>query len=77
MICSGRQVEIESFDLQLKSGLISKCIYLNELLAKANLNESCLDNDPVFTANGKAVLLFLNKKGNKLSNILSNKNYSL
>ena len=63
MICSGRQVELDSFDLQLKSGLISKCLYINDLLQKASLNESCLDNDPVFAANGKATLVFLNKKG--------------
>lgn len=64
MICSGRQVEIESFELSSKSGLISKCIYLNQLLSEANLSETNLDSDPMFAQNGKTILMFTNKKGN-------------
>jgi hypothetical protein len=63
MICNGKQIEIEGFDLQSRSGLISRCIYLNELLTEANMNESNLDSDPLFTQNGKAILLFTDKKG--------------
>lgn len=64
MICSGRQVEVESFELSTKSGLLSKCMYLNSLLSEAKMNESLLDCDPVFTKNGKGILVFINKKGN-------------
>ncbi|CAF0709635.1 unnamed protein product [Brachionus calyciflorus] len=62
MICSGRQVEVESFELSTKSGLISKCMYLNSLLTQAKMNESILDSDPVFTKNGKGILVFIDKK---------------
>jgi hypothetical protein len=62
MICSGKQVEIEGFDLQSKSTLISKCIYIQKLLADANLSETNLDTDPIFTKSGKAVLLFISQK---------------
>ena len=70
MICSGRQVEVESFELSSKSGLISKCMYLNGLLAEAKMNESLLDSDPVFTKNGKGILVFVNKKGKLESKIM-------
>jgi len=62
MICSGKQVEIEGFDLQSKPTLISKCVYINKLLADANLSETNLDSDPIFTKSGKAVLLFVSQK---------------
>ena len=72
MICSGKQVEIESFELTTKGGLISKCLYVNQLLAEAGMAESSLDSDPMFTQSGKVVLLFLSSKdaeafGNKHS----------
>lgn len=67
MICSGRQVEIESFELSAKSGLISKCIYLNQLLKDANMNEGNLDSDPLFIQNGKTILIFNTKKGLNLN----------
>jgi len=72
MICSGKQVEIEGFDLQSKSTLISKCIYIQKLLADANLSETNLDTDPIFTKSGKAVLLFISQKTPKtlLANIV-------
>lgn len=63
MICSGKQVELESYELSSKSGLISKCIYVNELLLDAKMSESNLESDPVFTQNGKTVLLFSSTKG--------------
>jgi hypothetical protein len=63
MICSGKQVEIESFELTTRSGLIAKCLYINQLLADANLNESSLDSDPLFTQSGKVILLFISQNG--------------
>jgi hypothetical protein len=62
MICSGKQVEIESFELTTKGGLISKCLYVNQLLTEAGLNESHLDSDPMFTQSGKVILLFVSSK---------------
>ena len=68
MICSGRQVELESFELSCKGGLISKCLYIHELLKEASMNETYFDSDPVFSQNGKCLLLFINTKGkNKFS----------
>lgn len=62
MICSGKQVEIESFEFTTKSGLISKCLYINQLLTEAGLSETNLDSDPMFTQTGKVILLFLSSK---------------
>ncbi len=69
MICRGKTVELESFELSGKSGLISKCLYLNELLTEANLSETNLECDPIFgaTDTGKCSLLFLSVKGLKFS----------
>ena len=64
MICNGRQIELDSFDLQLKSNMISKCVLISEMLAKANLSDNNLDSDPIFVQDGgKVILVFLNKKG--------------
>lgn len=63
MICSGKQIEIEGFDLLSKGGLISRCIYINGLLTEAKMDETHLDSDPLFTHSGKAILLFTDKKG--------------
>ena len=63
MICSGKQIEIEGFDLLSKGGLISRCMYINELLADAKMNETNLDSDPLFTHSGRAILLFTDRKG--------------
>jgi hypothetical protein len=62
MICSGKQVEIESFELTTKSGLISKCMYINQLLVEAGLSDAHLDSDPMFTQSGKIILLFTSSK---------------
>lgn len=64
MICRGKTIELESFELSGKTGLISKCLYLNDLLADANLSELNLESDPVFGAGdqGKCTLLFLSVK---------------
>jgi hypothetical protein len=62
MICSGKQIEIESFELTTKGGLISKCLYINQLLTEAGLTESHLDSDPMFTQSGKVILLFTSSK---------------
>jgi hypothetical protein len=59
MICSGRQVELDSVELQTKTGLISKCLYINDLLNRADLSESSLDADPSFPSSGKVILSFL------------------
>ena len=64
MICSGKQIEIEGFDLLSRGGLISRCIYINDILVEAKMNETNLDSDPLFTQNGRAILLFTDKKGN-------------
>ena len=40
---------------------------VDDILNKANLTEANLDSDPIFTKNGKAILLFLDKKGNKIN----------
>ena len=66
MICSGKQIEIEGFDLLSKGGLISRCIYINELLVDAQMDESHLDSDPLFTQNGKTILLFTDRRGKLL-----------
>lgn len=58
MICRGKQIELESFELSSRGGLISKCLYLNDLLNEACMNESYFETDPVFFPNGKAHLLF-------------------
>ena len=63
MICRGKVVEIECSDLAAKPGLISKCLYINDLLTKAGLSEHNLDSDPTFTHHGKAILIFTNYKG--------------
>lgn len=65
MICRGKTIELESFELSGKTGLISKCLYLNELLTEANLSEINLETDPLFGASdtGKCSLLFLSTKG--------------
>jgi hypothetical protein len=65
MICRGKTIELESFELSGKSGLISKCLYLNELLTEANMSEINLESDPVFGAgdSGKCNLYFLSAKG--------------
>jgi hypothetical protein len=70
MICRGKIVEIESSELSSRSGLISRCIYINELLKDAKMNETNLDSDPTFNQNGKAVLMFFNKEGKSLLNSL-------
>ena len=66
MICRGKQIELESFELSSRGGLISKCLYLNDLLNEACMNESYFESDPVFFPNGKAHLLFGSAKGKKL-----------
>lgn len=58
MICRGKHIELESFELSSKSGLISKCLYLNDLLNEACMNETYFETDPIFMPNGKATLLF-------------------
>lgn len=58
MICRGKQIELESFELSSRSGLISKCLYLNDLLNEAAMNETYFETDPIFMPNGKATLLF-------------------
>lgn len=58
MICRGKQIELESFELSSRGGLISKCLYLNDLLNEASMNESYFETDPIFMPNGKATLLF-------------------
>ncbi len=63
MICRGKQVEIESYELTSRSGLISKCLYLNDLLNEAGMNESFFVTDPIFMPNGKVTLLFASIKG--------------
>lgn len=63
MICRGKQIELESFELSSRGGLISKCLYLNDLLNEACMNESYFETDPVFFPNGKAHLLFGSAKG--------------
>ena len=69
MICRGKQIELESFELSSRGGLISKCLYLNDLLNEACMNESYFETDPIFMPNGKATLLFGSVKGNlKLKN---------
>lgn len=64
MICRGKTIELESFELSGKSGLISKCLYLNDLLVEANMSETNLESDPVFGAGdqGKCTLFFLSVK---------------
>lgn len=65
MICRGKTIELESFELSGKSGLISRCLYLNDLLTEANLSETNLESDPIFGAGdtGKCSLLFISSKG--------------
>ena len=63
MICRGKQVELESFELSSRGGLISKCLYLNDLLNEASMNESYFESDPIFLQNGKATLMFGSAKG--------------
>lgn len=58
MICRGKQIELESFELSSRGGLISKCMYLNDLLNEAAMNESYFETDPIFFPNGKATLIF-------------------
>jgi hypothetical protein len=64
IICKENIIEIETSQLASRgSGLISRCIYINELLKAANLNDKNLKSDPTFDDNGKAVLIFSNKEG--------------
>lgn len=63
MICKGKQVEIQNYQLSKQTGLISKCVYLNQLLNEANMSEDYLESDPIFTRNGKTILNFNSLKG--------------